>query len=197
MNPATVPARDWGLYYNNTYMLHEKYGVVRVQANRSDGLHMRVNASKPWTSTRPELLTCVWPNARAVNVDTRAIYVGRRALREARRSATLNHYYGMWTDGVDMGHTVMKKLCFPPEYPSMQFAVDALNNGGYSSIAVSRDLILFRIDQNRFRLICLGTPSATVEPTDCGRLRMLEDEVITAADKRAIYKLEKEGWLWH
>ncbi len=197
MNPDQVPSRDWGLYYNNTYMIHDEHGVVRVQANRSDGLHFRTGSSRPWTTCRPQHLTCVWPNARAINVDNGAIYVGRRALREARRSATLNHYFSMWTDSVEMGHTVMKRLCFPPEYPSLAFAIEALQVGGYTSIAVSRDLILARVTRDRFRMICLGTAAAHVEPMPDGRLRVLDEDAVTATDKRALYKLEKEGWLWH
>jgi len=194
MNPETVSRTDWGLYFNNTYMLHEDHGVVKVRAGREYGFQVRTRIGAEWVTTTPDKLTCIWPTPRALNVGTRACFVGRRAVREARRSATAGHYFMRWHDGLDMTHEVMALLCHPPKYPTVDWAIDALRDGGYTSIAISRDLILSRRTKDSFRVISLGEPTCTVRPDD-GSLWLMDTDIVSAADKRAVFKLEKEGWL--
>lgn len=195
MNPANCPRRDWSLYYNHTYMLHNEQGVVFIMVGDDGNLFYRKTRNK-WTKCDPEAVECLWPSPRALNYGNgRAIYIGRRGVRSARRSAHSDAYYPVWTDGLRLDRVLMNHLCFPPEYPSLDFALKAIIGREWSSVAISRDLLLANLRKDTFEVICCGQYAGAAQAED-GRVRMVEPEVITGAYKRACFKLAKEGFAW-
>jgi hypothetical protein len=193
MNPSDVHARDWSLYYNGTYMLHAEKGVVNVRVSDA-GLQYKKHNS-PWKKVSPEMLSCLWPQARSINVYNQGVHVGRSPRREARRSATLGHYFLQWSgEGLCMDGVIMRELCFPKEYPSLEYALKALREEEFPSIAISPDLIL-QGNGTKVQMICSGFEAGFAEVRD-DRLLPVPDEYPSPTLKRAIFKLEKGGYIW-
>lgn len=200
MNPADVAARDWHLYFNGTWMLHEKLGVVRVSVDGHQ-LYARKGGSIG-KCVEPEELTSLWPMPRAINYADQGVYVGRRARREARRSATQNHYFIMWQEGhFCLDTKMMRQLCFPDEYPSLEWCRKALNTQEVNSVAWTPELILSSTTvPDRYGLVCKGFEAGIVEynEDEGSFIPVVEDgEIVSQAMRRAMFKLDKGGYLCH
>jgi hypothetical protein len=199
MNPLNVPSRDFALYYNNTYMLHAKRGPVYVTA-RDGVLLARKNPSQNYRNTDPAMLECLFPIPRAINYRDGAVQIARRSTRSARRSATLAHYYVLWSeyappdgiDGINAGH--MSLLLTPLLYPLMGTAFDMISQGGQRSVAVSKDFILSAEGVGAVNIRCHGRMVGEIIRESNGyRYEPLEADPLMSA--RTEFKLQKEGLL--
>lgn len=192
MNPVDASPRDYRLYYNQSYMLHDKHGVVYVQVGDGSTLLCKkigeVRTSR-WIPCSPETLTYLWPEPKAINFGSRGLYIGRRARREARRSATVGHYYVAW--GSDMlGHTMMKEFIFPSDYPSLEEAIDKLNNREWDSAAINRDIII----TDTLGVVTRGHNVGQMI-TERGQYAYCPTLADSPLCKRTAFKLGKEGIL--
>ena len=198
MNPAHVPPSDYGLYYNNTFMLHEERGVVEVLSSGGILNTRSIRRGGEWHEAEAEDLSCVWPANRAINLTRSAIYVARRPVRSARRSFTSEHYYIAWQFGTltsnGLHRTTIDKLISPTEYPTLAKARSLLDTGSMSSVAISKDLILYPSKKEGYTVVCSGEVAGTLEPDTIGFIFTSEIEASPAA-KRAAFKLQKEGFL--
>jgi len=197
MRPSEVPARDWHLYFNGTIMRHDEHGIVNVQVSEQHIYWKRVGRQS-WIPAEPGTLSCVWPTCGAVNYDGRAMFVGRRSRREARRSASMNHYYIGWdgtaTESGTINGRLLRYLCYPDPYPSFEFSVEALRTGARHSVAVTPELIMLPHSEG----VAIVYKSDSAGVLKIGE----ENEFIptvngSPASRRAIFRLRKEGWLCH
>lgn len=199
MNPTQCKERDWGLYYTGTYMLHETMGVVNVSASTGT-FRARKTSEHMWRQVTPESLSCIWPKGRSINIYGQGIYVGRRGRQQAKRSATTSHYVTLWSEHEARSVTeeTLRQLCFPAEYPSLEFAMRSLQQEECSSIAITRDLILCRspVNVGEYKVICQGLPAGILKTEEEGYSfkGTLNDH---PAGKRALVKLQKEGIVCH
>ncbi len=195
MRPNEVPRRDWSLYYNNTIMQHDRFGIVSVQQSESNLLY---RGNGDWRVADPSELECVWPTACAINYASRGLYIARRARREARRSASVGHYYVGWSPasvGDSCSVAMLRYLCFPDAYPTYDFAFEALLSNSRESVAVSPEMILVASHQDNCCEVVYKTEMAgTLERRDRGySFEPLVEG--TPAARRAAFRLQKEGLL--
>lgn len=193
MNPSECPNRDWGLYYNNTYMLHAIEGVVQV-ISRDRSLYIR-KGNGQWNPTDHNHLECLWPRGRAINVSGQALFIGRQARREARRSITMHHFSILWpgTSVSGMINDVqMNELCFPSEYPSMGYVLRAFKQGERRSVAVTASIILCS-RTNGANVIFKGEDAGNIEFTP--NQHIFTPRLDCPLSKRALFRLQKEGIL--
>ena len=198
MKPNDCPQRDWPLYYNNTFMHHDEYGMVLVQVI-NDGTTFEVQYSDTYTTVEPSTLSPIWPVAQAINltVYNTAVYIGRRARREARRSCTAHHYNILWSKGRSLviDRLIMRHMTEPQEKPNIPTALEMMLNG-MASVAISHDLIIYPAPGEELALVCRGT--------EVGRLVRKDDVIREQPDiensplaRRVQFKLDKEGLLCH
>lgn len=193
MNPTEVEPSDYRLYYNNTYMLHDRHGVVHIQVEDYQFLYKRIGTEKAYQwkleEDTPQHLSCLWPSPRAINFESRALYIGRRARREARRSMTTNHYYVVW--GRDsLRHRIVKEFVHPSDYPNLSDAIDELASQARDSTAISKDIIL----TNTLEVIARGhNVGQLVE--EHGQHVYAPSLALSPLCKRTAFKLGKEGIL--
>ena len=192
MNPAETPRRDWRLYYQGTMMMHDTLGVVSINVEERN-MYIRPIGDKlrgDWKACDASLLTCLWPNPKAINWKCQGLYIGRRARREARRSFTSHHYYIAWGAGSphNMIHTMLPALLEVEDYPPLDIALEQLQSGQYTSVAISRDIII----GPELEVIARGI--------EAGRLLLVEGEyrfdpelARSPLARRAAFKLAKEG----
>jgi hypothetical protein len=155
------------MYYEATWMRHSEYGVCHVTvlqhwpedgAQPTNALHVRtVNGM---AKVKPEQLTPWWPRAQAVQVDTQAVYIGRKAHRCMRKSACPDtHYVPVWGDVQDNVCRLLKNA-EGMKYPTIAKAMGMLA-GEYRDVVISRDIILTRVN-DRVRVIFKGRPAGTL-----------------------------------
>jgi hypothetical protein len=196
MKPIDTPPRDWGLYFNGTWMLHKEHGVVYVRASReyleceTDSLQYRCD---------PRDLSPLWPAPKAVNIrrSSRACYVGRTSVREARRSATNHHYFIAWGRGSGITRRHMIELVCNDRYPSIDLALHRLTRAErpWASIAVSRDFILNKRRNGSLEVIFRAQQAFPCTISE-GHIEP-KGGPIGPLQKRALAKLQKEGLAWH
>lgn len=198
MNPAQVNKQDWPLYYNHSFMHHKDRGVVEV-STVDRRLYART-LDVTWTIVRDVTkLECIHPRGRALNTGKSAVYIGRRATREARRSAVKSSYYAHWrpvNTAFTFSTKYMHQLCNEEEYPNLTEAKRRLKLKSQLAVAITRDLILVKT-RGVYGLTCCGSECGTAT-FEGGRLKVeptLGDK--NPAYTRALYKLEKEGLLCH
>jgi hypothetical protein len=198
MNPSQVSKQDWPLYYNHSFMHHRDRGIVEVST--VDRRIYARNLDTTWTVVRDVAkLECIHPRGRTMNVGKSAVYIGRRATREARRSALRSSYYAHWrppATGFTLNVKFMHQLCNEEEYPNLVEALRRLKLKTQLAVAITKDLIVLK-RQKEYGLNCCGSECGTVTFVN-GRLAVEP----TLGDKnpayiRALYKLEKEGLLCH
>ena len=196
MNPVNVPPTDYGLYYNHTFMLHQELGVVEVTSSGGVLAIRKVGRRMDRIVARPETLECLWPINMSINMSRGALYIVRRPVRSARRSATLEHYYIAWQDrpnGTAITPSMIKKMNFPPDYPTLDRAMSTLEGNHDSSVAISRDIILTKGTKG-YGVVCSGESAGTLVETSNGFCFEPTMEASPFA-KRAAFKLQKEGFL--
>ena len=143
MNPADVPKRDWNLYFNGVYMLHEEHGPCYL---RYGGDFLQVTPSNDRTAqmmlknkTDLRKLHVWWPRSGAYNTPNgEAIHIARQASRCMKKSASANHYNVRWGN---QGASMFNCLARGPNYLTWPVGKDMLVNGACKSVAVARDLI--------------------------------------------------------
>lgn len=201
MNPSECDPRDWALYYSGCYMVHRTLGLVTVSCD--DNQFAACIPGSRYHTCEAADLSCVWPGARSINLDRRAVYVGRMARRQARRSATASHYRIVWASGVtggDMGigisHQMMHLLYEPNQYPTFKEALAQMNGNNMSGVAVSRDLIFQQHPNGALGVIFQGIGAGIVRE-QFGRHEFIPDVCDSPLARRVQFKLEKEGLLCH
>ena len=194
MNPTDCSSHDWRLYFNHTIMVHEVKGLVEVQVTDLNLHSKKISGDSRWTPTAPNLIRAVWPLPGAINWEERALYIGRRARRQAHQSATTNHYYQIWTGHSGLLSIAINKrmlvALLEPSYLPVDEAVLSIHDGDRHSVAISRDLII----NSTLSIIYKGHSVGQLLEQDGTYLfeaTMLRDP----RAKRAAFKLQKEGVL--
>jgi hypothetical protein len=194
MNPTQALENDWGMYYNGTFMKYDGV-LMQVACGGFDherevyrqGLHGRTGPRTVYKQLDPALLECWWPRAGAYNIGRAAVYIGRQAYRNMKKSARMpDHYRIMWGDQRlrDKCLWTMAKGPNPIEYRT---AIREVMNGERQAAAITADLILFR-DGRNVQVVCRGEPAGTLK----GRI-FTPLFAGTPAAKRTLIKLQKEG----
>ncbi len=198
MNPSECGNADWPLYYTGCYMVHRTRGLVTVSCDAD-----QFAAATPggrYSLCKSEDLSCVWPGARSINISGIALYIGRMARRQARRSATSGHYRVFWRGdgglddhGPGVSHKMMQLLYEPEAYPQFSEAL-SLMKGKVGSVAVSRDLILQQYPSGDYGVIFQGIGAGLLRE-QFGRYDFIPDVCDSPIARRVQFKLEKEGLL--
>lgn len=183
MNPADALTADYGMYYDGCYMRHRNHGIGRIQVIGGD-LYLCTSPNADPKLVKPSYLECWWPRAGAFNTKTHAVYIARRAVRNMRKSAVGNdHYFVKW--GTPYGVDVMTILQQGTNEIRMDKAIELLNNGSMSSVAVSRDIIISPEEGDTYSVTFRGmecgtwsnggfTPLFSESPLTARVLRQLE-----------------------
>ena len=192
MNPIDCGRQDHRLYYHNTIMYHDQRGVVEVAVTDLQFNVRCLTRGSRWNLTTPESLTSIWPQPGAINYEHRAIYVGRRARRQAQRSCTINHYYAEWgnPDMIGSINRYMLMALVQPEYQYIEQAIAGILSSERQSTAVSRDLIV----GPKLALISKGKEVGTLVEKD-GEFFFQPTLARDPAAQRAAFKLAKDGIL--
>jgi len=196
MKPSECSPRDWPLYFQGTFMIHDTLGFVILSCD-DESIQVRTEHRGNWHNSDPAALRPCWPNAGAINQTSTAHYVGRRARREARRSSTIHHYYWVWNScsrPPALGFDVMKQLALPSSYPTAAEALADLSSGNVGARAISHDLILQRNPLGQIGVICRGFPSGEIQG-ESGGYEYIPDVSDSPVSKRVLFKLQKEGVL--
>lgn len=197
MNPSECDPNDWALYYSGCYMVHRTLGLVTVSCD--DNQFAACIPGGRYRLVEAGTLSCIWPGARSINLDDRAVYIGRMARRQARRSATAHHYRILWASGIGeelgigISHQMMHLLHEPVQYPTFKEAL-AQMNGNMSGVAVSRDLILQQHPGGTLGVIFQGIGAGLLRE-QFGRYDFIPDVCDSPLARRVQFKLEKEGLL--
>ena len=197
MKPNECNSRDWPLYFHNTYMMHDTIGLVLVSCDEGTML-VRDGGRSEYQSVESNTLSPVWPDARAINYRGHAAYVGRRARREARRSATTYHYPVVWSArwGSGLSFNMFKELVNPSPYPPIAEALDNIATGELLSVAISRDIILNRFSSGEIGISFQGIEAGLLREEN-GRYSYMAEVSTSPIARRVHFKLQKEGVLSH
>lgn len=160
MNPSDALSQDYGMYYDNCWMRHTTHGIGRVRVVGGDMYLERQPGADP-IQVQPKYLECWWPRPGAFNCGDHAVYIARRAIRNMRKSATSgDHYFVKW--GSPYGKEVMMCLKTGPNTETMDSAIDLIQKGRMSSVAVTRDIIIEPNDRKgEFNVIFRGMEAGT------------------------------------
>lgn len=140
MNPTDAMPKDYGMYYNNCWMRHTRYGVGMIQVV-DGGLFLNYIKGKDPFKVKASNLSCWWPRPGAFNCGNHAIFIARRAIRNMRKSATgQDHYFVKW--GTPYGKDIMMVLRSGDNSKSLAEAASLMASGASSSVAITRDIII-------------------------------------------------------
>jgi hypothetical protein len=158
MNPCDAMPKDFQMYYDNCWMVHTTLGVGRVRVIDGE-MHMELlQGKKQSAAVNAKYLSCWWPRPGAFNLEDSAVYIARRAIRNMRKSAMCgDHYFIKW--GTPYQKDAMLLLRDGPNAIPLPEAVDLLKHKKYSSVAVTRDIIIHPEDDpntNCFTVIFRG-----------------------------------------
>ena len=193
MKPSECNPRDWNLYYHGTYMLHDELGIVSISIDGEE-VWAQTNARGSNQVVEPHTVRPFWPDPRAINIGNGSMYVGRRARREARRSATIHHYYNAWGDTTsNISWLVFAELYAMTPYPAIEEALVSLRGLERTSVAVSRDLILVGTT-TPIRILCRGAYVGELAESN-GRYEFIPEIESSPIARRILFKLQKEGIL--
>ncbi len=189
MNPEDALPQDYPLYYNGTFMRHAERGPVFVVAG-DGGFVVKTRTGRQARAAAQDL-SPLWARPGSYNVSTpigeRAIYLGRKGRRSARRSASTEHYQVIWSASGDrrITKTIMWEAIMNEGYPNAKKALAKLKEG--ESVAVSREMILHR-KQKSVAVIIRGQVAGIL-------IRGVFDPVLegTALCKVARAQLREEG----
>ena len=193
MNPSDCSRRDWRLYYNGTWMLHDVHGAVYVVVE--DQTLYAHTGGRPRQCAASHLSN-LWPSPKAINHQGQGVYVGRRARREARRSFTVNHYYVLWPTNHrsamgmsnSLSNSLVRTFLNTTDYPNIYSSVRNITEGESRSAAISKDIII----ANELEVIFRGVPLGKLEQ-DRDQCFFIPSSYNTTLAKRAILKLNKQG----
>jgi len=200
MRFSEVAPRDWHLYFQGTWMYHEPTAqVVQIQLE-DDGIQFRPSGVRSWSKAKPESLLSFWPKPMSINLSgkvsestgdptPRAAYVGRRPRREARRSATMGHYYITWGTR-SFNPSMFTEMLEPFVYPTFEEAQELLNSNSSdpsNSVALSRDLII----DARQRIVIGGLFIGTLKDAPFSTYELVPFSKNVPLTKRALLKLSK------
>ena len=165
MNPSDAMPKDYGMYYDNCWMRHTKWGVGRIRI--VDGrmwLDCLGDGSEP-KNVKPQYLSCWWPRPGAFNAGRSAVYVARRAIRNMRKSAVNgDHYFVKW--GNEYTRDIMCLLRDGPNFMGLPEAIEKLKSKAMSSVAITRDIIIHPEDKPigpRYTVVFRGIEAGTME----------------------------------
>lgn len=188
MNPVDALARDYNMYYNGTWMKHKPTGrIVNVQVGEGYQFSYQLPAGVKWHETKPEELECWWPRSGSYNIGEGAVFIGRRARRNMKKSA-YDHYYVSWGY---YRESPLKIMAQNSKYLKFDDAVKCLNSGVSRSVAISKDIILSKPagqPDDKFTVVYRGTEAGSLENNQF--IPIYEG---TPAAKRAELKLVQEG----
>jgi len=94
-----------------------------------------------------------------------------------------------------MNNVLLRYICHPDEFPSFEFAMEALSTGARESVAITPELILLP-DSKGFGVVYKTDAAGVLKPENEGFMFTPIIEGAPAA-RRAIFKLQKEGMLCH
>jgi len=191
MNPQDALPQDYPMYYNGCWMEHSELGIGRISVV---GTRMYIDTNYGKTDpvcVKAKDLSCWWPRPGAFNGKKEAIYVGRRAHRNMRKSAMPNdHYFLKW--GSPYAVDMMLALAGGRNEITIEEAIERFKAGKMISAAVSRDIIIYPQDDSEdvyvvvFRGNEVGvlengyfTPLFSSNPIDARALRQLEGVLCT------------------
>lgn len=132
---------DRQMYFGGTYMRHTKLGIGHIRIGEGDNrMYICPIESKTYTVVNPKDLSIWLPMPKAVNVDNRALYIGRTAPRSMKKSAAPNMYY---MKPFSLPFSLMIALLLEnTKYPTWKKAISKLNVGKSNSLAITPDIIL-------------------------------------------------------
>ena len=162
MNPCDALTKDYSMYYDSCWMKHDKWGVGKVRVVGGElYFYQGTSVSDEAKKVTAKSLTCWWPRPGAHNVKTGAVYIARRSMRNMRKSAIGgDHYFVKW--GSPYGVKIMSALRDGPNLVPLHKAVEMVQSGKQTSVAVSRDVILTEHDDpNTCSVIFRGLESGT------------------------------------
>lgn len=160
MTPSEAPRRDWGLYYNETFMLYEGK-VVNVQVHQNERAETQILMRTPerWAPCDINKLSLYFPRAGSYNTDDHgAVYVGKRAARTMRKSACRHYYFTKWGTA---GLSAALRAAHLPVYPTLQGGFDGLRRNRATSFALCRDIIISV--EEECRVIFRGQYAGTIK----------------------------------
>ena len=191
MNPVDARPEDWNMYYSGAWMYHNKIKrIVYVEVGQlaANRFSYQLPAGEIWHDAEPEELQSWWPRAGSYNVGNGAVFIGRRARRSMRKSATNDHYFIQWGG---RGVSPCKIMATNSEFIKYDAAVEVLNKKVSKSAAICQDVILSKKEgqgKNVFDVIYRGTGAGVLDNN-----RFIPTFEGTPASKRAEYRLVKEG----
>lgn len=194
MNPQDAPNADWRMYYNNTWMIHKKHGPchVQVRMNEETGesfFQVVTTEEKTYKRINSKDLSLFFPLVGSFNVGGSALYLGRRAQRQMRKSASYpDTYYITWGSRRPNQLKLLKQVV-SPEYSSLESALEQVSNGT-PSVAISRNWIIAQKTSTLFNLIYKGTSIGTMSMFT-GKVKLNARSVFPESRIKAA--LRKEG----
>lgn len=155
MIPSDAPPEDWGLYYCNTYMMHNELGPVYIDHPTDDEkLFVRIVLKNGIFGdghiVNPKDLHMLWikPGAYNFRSSKAAMFIGRTSRRHMKRSSANDHYFVTWHRVPVSGGQMLGQLCNPSPYFTINDVSRKLWNGvGQSNkkwkcIALSRRVVI-------------------------------------------------------
>ncbi len=193
MNPKDAPKRDWNLYYTGCHLLirGRPYGVdVIHEAHR---IKLRYFDGREWkvlSDTDLKAVEIWWPRPGAYQYKGFTYYIGRRARRSMRKSASAEHYYVVWSNSPLGGHVM--EILAEGDNATMPFdeAIRLMEKKIIGSAPITKDLIIFGEDPDYWSISFKGTPVGRIDKATSTFIPDLEGSPIA---KRAGLRLLQEG----
>lgn len=199
LGPADAPERDWNLYFDRTFLLHEKLGPVfcRVEDGPDGPAFMvRVKGDAMYKPVPPSQLSLFWPRSGAYNGTTGAFFLGRQGRRSMKKSASYEHYFVMWPETGFIPGMARESFLDTAIYKGRNFlsykaAREVLEKKVMTSVAISKDIILNNTKEpGKYQVIFAGEAAGFVKGQE-----FFAEWDGTPAAKRTRAKLLKENIL--
>lgn len=187
MNPVDALPRDYGLYYDNTFMWNTKRDrAVYVTLGEGGGLREQLTRQGRKLRVDPEDLKCWWPKSGAYNINGQGVYIARRARRNMKKSP-YDHYYVLYGDQRLPGNILWEVLKGQNQL-GIGPAMEVLDKRLMRSVAVAHDLILLARAPGVYRVVYKGIEAGNIVD---GAFRPTWNDA--PASKRVAVLLAEEG----
>lgn len=160
MRPLDSLPRDYSLYYSDTWMRVGK-DIMHIHATVGGDLKGKLRTDRNFKRIDPAHADIWFPRAGAYNGLGGALYIGRAARRNMKKSANYEHYFIVW--GLKLGPIdMMWTLAAGPNLLRWTSAKDALDNKAMSSVAISPTIIISQAVDEGYPVIFRGTMVGTL-----------------------------------